>query len=147
MKCTVHNRHRSVISAWSQHGVPGGGSNCDMNGGSFFTEASFLLNVIQLVLQLCVCMFRWAPSEQPGWLHPVSCRLSLSGLLPWWSHMRVNNSKVMGLKVLQWVYWQTGGKCSVFFCPVHIFDVCTSGGVRRCNYQLCVLELNVYPFI
>lgn len=116
--------HFSVISVW----YPEGGLNCDRNGRNELicsAEASIHLNVIQLVpvslkwssifflshwlcvleckcAYVCVCACTRSGlcvvSSQP-WMQGRSSQLQASsGLLPWWSDLRVNNSKLTGLK-------------------------------------------------
>lgn len=61
--------------------------------------------------RVCACTCSgafWVPRRSHQLLAP-------SGLLPWWSHLRVNNSKVMGLKVLHWTRGQNGGNCFLHF--------------------------------
>lgn len=106
--------HFSVISVW----YPEGGLNCDMNGGNELicsAEPSVHLNVTRLVpvsvkwssffclicgayLSARVCVqfgvALWANS--PWMLGRSGPLLAPSGLLPWWSHLRVNNSKLTG---------------------------------------------------
>lgn len=106
--------HFSVISVW----YPEGGLNCDRNGRNELicsAEASIHLNVIQLVpvslkwsgfffsVSLVVCT--WVQVCIRVWLclytfRSMCCELTAasSGLLPWWSNLRVNNSKLTGLK-------------------------------------------------